>query len=92
MSLSRVEPKGICLSKGDNSLVGLRQLLMYHPENLDEKHSETLSDFLGERKGQPLRTARARCLKDYFGSSGFKGGRYLEFETKTIQGRKAMTL
>lgn len=53
-------------SKGDNSLTGLRQLLMYHPENLDEERSEQLSDFLGERKRRQLRTARAWCLKDYF--------------------------
>jgi len=53
-------------AKGDDRLTGLRQLLMYHPENLDEERSERLSDFLGERKRQQLRTARAWCLKDYF--------------------------
>ena len=53
-------------AKGDDRLTGLRQLLLYHPENLDKERSEQLSDFLGERKRQQLRTARAWGLKDYF--------------------------
>ncbi len=53
-------------AEGDRSLTGLRQLLLYHPENLTEERSERLSDFLGDRKRQQLRTARAWGLKDYF--------------------------
>jgi len=53
-------------AQGDDRLTGLRQLLLYHPENLDDERGEQLANFLGERKRQQLRTARAWCLKDYF--------------------------